>query len=867
MRRLFVFLLVICMASGFARAEEKMVIPAWLVIQPVDVNYPVFHEVENTQGKAFSDRDLLGFDFFDLADYFPEEGKVLPWTGGLERTWVPGSTDENGYVILDGEDSPARPQLAYLATYIRADRWVKTQLEIKSPYMLEAYLNGRRIGTKASVEKEENTIGKVSQELKLDRGTHLLVIKTLRPPGEGLGWKVMANLEVKDPFKTTDLAPKLDPANIKNISHIMDGLKVTGVDPSSDGSLYAISFSRSLPPSDQSERWTEIRRFSDGQTVHSFRHSRASRVSWLPKSNAVSYTSTREGKTTIHWHHMETGEQKVILEDVDKMGGFSWSPDESFIIYSIREDGSGTDATMRQVLGMQDRPGHWRNRSFLYHLDVATGIRTRLTHGSRTTSLEDISPDNKTLLISQSRPDYQERPYVKQDLMLLDLETLQVDTLLKDQQWAVSASFSPDGTKLLATGGPSAFGGAGENVPEGTIPNNYDTQAYVYDLQTRTARCFTLEFAPSVSSVRWHAQSNQVYILTVDEDYQRIYRYDPRRDRFSLVQTGVDYASGMGLAAHAPLMTFLGNQTNAPRKAYVMNLSNERSRVLEDTEGEAFRHVALGETGNWDFTASTGVEIKGRYYLPPGFDPERQYPMIVYYYGGTTPVGRTFGGRYPFNLWAGNGYVVYVLQPSGATGFGQEFSAAHVNNWGITVADEIIEGTRAFLQAHPFVDGSRVGCAGASYGGFMTMLLMTRTDLFAAAISHAGISSISSYWGEGYWGYSYSAEASAGSFPWNSPEIYVDQSPLFRADKITTPLLLLTGDSDTNVPPGESIQLFTALKMLDRPVELILVKGEDHHIVTYSKRIQWHNAIMAWWDKYLKDQPEWWEDQYPAKNY
>ena len=208
-----------------------------------------------------------------------------------------------------------------------------------------------------------------------------------------------------------------------------------------------------------------------------------------------------------------------------------------------------------------------------------------------------------------------------------------------------------------------------------------------------------------------------------------------------------------------------------------------------------------------------------------------------------------------------------MLQPSGATGFGQEFSAAHVNNWGITVADEIIEGTQKFLEAHPFTDADRVGCAGASYGGFMTMLLMTRTDLFAAAISHAGISSISSYWGEGYWGYSYSAEATAESFPWNSPEIYIGQSPLFHADKINTPLLLITGDSDTNVPPGESIQLYTALEILGRPVELILVKGEDHHIVTYSKRIQWHNTIMAWWDKYLKDQPQWWEDQYPPKNY
>ena len=98
------------------------------------------------------------------------------------------------------------------------------------------------------------------------------------------------------------------------------------------------------------------------------------------------------------------------------------------------------------------------------------------------------------------------------------------------------------------------------------------------------------------------------------------------------------------------------------------------------------------------------------------------------------------------------GYVVYVLQPSGATGFGQAFSALHVNDWGKITAGEIIEGTKKFLDAHPFVDKKHVGCIGASYGGFMTELLLTKTDIFAAAVAHAGINLIPHYWGEGYWG-------------------------------------------------------------------------------------------------------------------
>ena len=148
----------------------------------------------------------------------------------------------------------------------------------------------------------------------------------------------------------------------------------------------------------------------------------------------------------------------------------------------------------------------------------------------------------------------------------------------------------------------------------------------------------------------------------------------------------------------------------------------------------------------------------------------------------------------------------------------------------------------------------------------MTMLLQTRTDIFSAAVAHAGISSISSYWGEGYWGYLYSAVASANSFPWNNKKLYIEQSPLFYADKINTPLLLLHGSSDKNVPPGESRQLYTALKLLGKEAELIEIKGQDHHILDYKKRIKWQKTIFAWFDRWLKDLPEWWENLYPEKN-
>lgn len=173
-----------------------------------------------------------------------------------------------------------------------------------------------------------------------------------------------------------------------------------------------------------------------------------------------------------------------------------------------------------------------------------------------------------------------------------------------------------------------------------------------------------------------------------------------------------------------------------------MNLKKKEkeSVCLKDLSKDILKDITLGEVHDWNFQAAAGDTIYGRYYLPPHFDPSKKYPLIVNYYGGTSPTERSLENRYPSHTYAALGYVVYIIQPSGATGFGQEFSARHVNAWGKRTGDEIIEGTKKFCEEHSFVDAKKIGCIGASYGGFMTQYLQTKTDIFAAAISHAGIS-------------------------------------------------------------------------------------------------------------------------------
>ena len=102
----------------------------------------------------------------------------------------------------------------------------------------------------------------------------------------------------------------------------------------------------------------------------------------------------------------------------------------------------------------------------------------------------------------------------------------------------------------------------------------------------------------------------------------------------------------------------------------------------------------------------------------------------------------------------------------------------------------------------------------------------------------------------------------ANSYPWTRRDLYVDRSPLFNVEKIHTPILFLHGTDDNNVPVGESIQMYNALRLLDRPTAFVVVEGQDHHILDYRKRIKWQNTIFAWFAKWLKDDDSWWKSMY-----
>lgn len=858
-------ILLLSLSNIFAQTSilnNKLIIENWLISEAIDLKMPIFNNPHDVNGNEFTFKELLKFDHIDKAALWPSEGEAVNLNGKISK-WKLVKSDNDDLLMISKSKKIKNLQVYYSLTYVEVDRWLKANLILKSAYAFEVLLDGESLGTKTSLDGIENVFEK---EIKLEQGKHIILVKSLVKEGLDQDLNIHAQLVVDKPADVSSLILSTSNKRRMNIPDVLDGMRVNSSTISPNGNYYIVSLSERYAPEGKSNSWYDIYEIANNKKITSFKGSDIWGLKWIPNSDKVSYMTEALSGTKIVEYDFVNGFQKNLLNDIKHLGSYYWAPNSKYFIYSISESPENTNKLVKKVEGMADRWPWYRSRSFLYKYDIASNFSERITFGNKSTDLHDISPDSKYLLFSESINDYSERPYTKQKLFLLDLQTFQA-SLVWNKKFSASATFSPDGKDLLVLGGPATFGDSGISTYNGQIPNDYDQQAFILNLDTKAVNPITKFFNPAIKSAHWNRLDNQIYFICYDQSYVNLYRYNLKSEDFSEIELGMDIIKNMSFSSNELMATYTANGIKNRDQAYLLDLKSHEYTLVLDPEKENFEDVLFGNHEDWVFTTKEGVKIDGRIYYPPNFDPNKKYPLIVNYYAGTSPTSRSFRGRYPLNLYAAGDYIVYNLLPSGTFGYGQDFSAAHVNNWGTTVADEIIDATNQFTKEHEFINDKKIGCIGASYGGFMTMLLMTRTDIFTCGISHAGISSISSYWGEGYWGYSYSAVASANSFPWNNKRLYIEQSALFNADKIKNPLLLLHGDSDTNVPLGESIQLYTALKMLGSPVDFIEFKGQDHHILDYKKRIYWQKTIAAYFDRWLKDESEWWNELYPKPNF
>ena len=770
--------------------------------------------------------------------------------------WAVVETDTAGRIRLAKAEKGAT--LTTFATRIRADRFAKGRLVLSSTGRATVRIDGKSVISK-SVGDSLPTDNEASIELLPSRA-YDITVDVLSSESDPVAPDFSLEFLPAEKFKdvaiesATDLKQKVQPVTA------LTGERAYRALLSDDGSYLFVVTGEQNSPTDRRTR-TRVYETAGGKLLAQDLNGNCR---WMPGENKLYYTVARGNKYDLFTIDIPVMTTTLLASDLPTKD-FNFSPGGKWIIYTKTVDSEKESGPMHRVKTPDDRIPGDRDREYLMRYDLETGLSTPLTHGGLSTGLLDFTRNGDKLLYMSTTQTPDRYPFYYADIIELDTKTLQTDTIIRGEEGYINAAiYSPDAKKLFVIGGPDSFGGIGANYAPHEIGNGFDGQGYIFDIATRSARAMTRDFDPALKGQPvWNARDGKIYFLGESGFYQNLYSLDPATGKIAQLEAAVPYIYRFNIGSNEDkTAAYVGGSFTTDGVVGITDLKNGKSRVIDNPLAPTLEETTFGEMRPWTFTTSDGTEIDGYECLPPDFDPSKKYPLIVYYYGGTSPSNATFYHLYSPQVFASRGYVVYVVNPSGTTGYGQEYSARHVNAWGRRTANDIIEGVKKFRDTHSYVDGNKIGCIGASYGGFMTQYLQTQTDIFAAAVSHAGISNVTSYWGEGFWGYSYNAVAAAKSYPWTDPKLYTEQGSLFNADKIHTPILLLHGEVDTNVPIGESIQLFNALRILGRDVELITVEDENHVISDYERRQIWQNTIMAWFAKWLQDDSRWWDELY-----
>jgi dipeptidyl aminopeptidase/acylaminoacyl peptidase len=817
---------------------------------------------------------------------FPVAGAEISLSPDRPLSWrrasaAPADSGGTPVFLLD------RPGVYWLAARLRAARWTEVGCRVTGEGSLTLYLDGIQAAQRTG-PSADGAEGALESETGVARGLHtlLLRIEAMRPEqgadagpgGQAAAWTpssiAISAAATPDADLAWSLARARPPAEF-DLSRRIASFGDLAVAP--EGKLFARRLSRRDPVGEGRRQTVNVFDRTGRLVAEEVGGDGARPLAFAPdwRRLLLSLPAT-EGRDLALWN-VQDRRLQFVLRGEPAPGLVRFSPDGRYLLLSstrgTTEEG-GEATSPRRVVALREKLPDWDDRFHLYLIEIATGARRRLTSpGDQVLDDAVFLPGGRRIVYGRTLPQ-PERPWFHTELRLLDLASGQ-DTLVADftAGWEVRPQHfapSPDGRRLAFLGPPDQVGGG---RPEHNV---YNKQVWLLELATgrleRITRDQPYAFAGGPQIPGWR-DADKLIVLIQSGARRRLAVLSPAENGWSAEPLPPDQETCQAAALSPDGRAVLAvlSAPAVPPYLVAWELPAGEMRVLERPNAPLTERWTLAEPRDAGFTGPGGQRIEAWSYAPTFPEANRVSltgqgnggvtPLILYYYGGVSPTARGF--NFTHQWLAANGYAVLVINPRGAFGYGESFADVHVRDWGPQATGDLLAGLDAFLAAHAEVDSQRIGIYGGSYGGFVTEYLVSTTDRFAAAVAMYGISDLATYWGQGAWGWTYGDMSLGGATPWSAPDLFTLRSPLFRADRITTPLLLLHGLADVNVTPGESRQLFTALASQDRPVELVLFPEEGHGLSgTFAARIGHRTMMLEWFDRFLRDQPEAWHSRW-----
>ena len=583
---------------------------------------------------------------------------------------------------------------------------------------------------------------------------------------------------------------------------------------------------------------------------------------WSPTGDRLAYVSRDdEGSAQLHVRWMDTGQAAVIGNVRHSPKAISWSPDGSqlaFVMF-VPDENEPLAEPPEAPEGAQWAPGAKVIETMPYRSDGQGYLETGYEHvfvvpaeggTPRQVTNGDFDhggplawmPDGTRIVVTANRLDDAEHHPVESELWSVHVADGAMEPLTDRRGPDRGADVSPDGKRIAYLG-----------FDDRKLAWQSD-DVYVMDLKTRESRNLTAGFDRAVADVQWAGSSNTLLIRYEDSGRTHVGRLSMDGKIESLANDvggtviGRPYNSGSFSVADNGAYAYTAVRPHRPADVAAGRGARAPLR-LTDLNDDLLGNRALGRVEEITWTSSVGDhEIQGWLVYPPGFDADREYPLILEIHGGPhTAYGPHFSAE--VQLFAAAGYVVLYANPRGSTSYGEEFSLEIHHDYPGQDYDDLMSGVDAVI-VRGFVDEDALYVTGGSGGGVLTAWIVGKTDRFRAAVvakpvinwASFTLTSDIAHFVSQHW---------FPAMPWEDPDAYWSRSPLSLVGNVTTPTALLTGEEDFRTPMPESEQLYQALKLRKVDTALIRIPEASHGIAARpSQLIAKVDNILAWFARY-----------------
>ena len=371
----------------------------------------------------------------------------------------------------------------------------------------------------------------------------------------------------------------------------------------------------------------------------------------------------------------------------------------------------------------------------------------------------------------------------------------------------------------------------------------------VKDLRTGDVREVSHGFDRWVGEYLWLPADQGFVVVAQDRQRDAVYRMDLGGQSQEILRWG--NTSQVSMDTAGVTLGFINDAINRPGQVYTWQRGGtaEPQRLTALNEAE-LQDVVMHPAEEINWVGADGTTVWGMIVRPPQFERGRRYPLVVLIHGG--PQGAwldSWHWRWNAQMFAAGGYVTALLNPRGSTGFGQRFVDQISHDWGGKVFIDIMAGVEHAARL-PYVDSTRIGAAGGSYGGYMINWINGHTDRFRALITHAGVYNLESEYGatDELW----FPEWEFAGPPWQNRTYYEQWSPHRFAGNFRTPTLVITGALDFRVPDTQGLETFTALRRQGVPARLVYFPDEGHWVGKPQNQKLWWTEVQGWFAKYLR---------------